>query len=461
MLVASSRRFDCSCRAGSRICIAVPGDGVSRWFKISLAVVLAGGIAAVASSVQVRRAAESDFQMQAELATANAARIRKHLIVFSEYRVSAGNTLTESLKKFGVEPAAIAGIVGTARPVYDLRRVRAGNRLSIGRSVNGKLRAIRYQIDPGRMLEVKSDDSGFAASVSAIPSRTEVTSVNGEVRDSLFNAVSDAGETPELALRLSQIFGYDLDFYSDPRAGDTFRVIVEKTKYLDGKAAGYGRILAAEYVNAGHSYQALLFHDPAGNPAYYSPDGKSLQKAFLRSPLKFAAPITSRFSLSRFHPILKRYRPHLGIDYGAPIGTPVQTIAAGRVIFAGRKGGDGNMVHIVHSNGYETMYLHLSRILVRVGSRVSQGQTVGLVGMTGLATGPHLDFRILDHGQFRNFLAMHLPPSEPIAPNERREFASVRDQWMPRLNAVTPIVASADLNSPSSPSPETLATGTR
>ena len=151
-------------------------------------------------------------------------------------------------------------------------------------------------------------------------------------------------------------------------------MVVEKTKYLDGKTAAYGRILAAEYDNDGHPYQALLFHDPAGNPAYYSPDGKSLQKAFLRSPLKFAAPITSHFSLSRFHPILKTYRPHLGIDYGAPTGTPVQTIGAGRVEFAGRKGGDGNMVRIAHSSGYETMYLHLSRILVKVARASSWGR---------------------------------------------------------------------------------------
>jgi murein DD-endopeptidase MepM/ murein hydrolase activator NlpD len=230
--------------------------------------------------------------------------------------------------------------------------------------------------------------------------------------------------------------------------GDTFHVLIEKLKYLDGKPAGYGRILAAEYKNDGHPYDAILFHDPAGNPAYYSLDGKSLQKAFLRSPLKFAAPITSRFSLNRFHPILKTYRAHLGIDYGAPTGTPVQSIGSGRVVFAGGKGGDGNMVHIVHSNGYETMYLHLSRILVRAGARIEQGQTIGLVGMTGLATGPHLDFRILQHGQFRNFLALRLPPSDPVAPRDRQEFVSFRDEWMPRLDSGSTNVTRAALTQP-------------
>ena len=415
------------------------GGDVSRRFLLLVACLSCVGIGVVASAVRARLAAEREFHNQASLAALDAARIQKHLVLFSAHRVAPGKTFTDSLKEVGIEPGTVVGIVGTAQPVYDLRHVRAGNMLSVGRSVTGELREIRYQIDPDTMLQVKPAPDGFAANVRTIPSRTEVVTVSGEVRDSLFNAVSDAGESPELAMRLAQIFGYDLDFYTDPRQGDTFRVVLEKKKYLDSKTAGYGRILAAAYENGGHPFEALLFHDPAGNPAYYAPDGQSLQKAFLRSPLKFAAPITSRFSLQRFHPILKTYRPHLGIDYGAPTGTPVQTIGSGRVVFAGRKGGDGNMVHIVHSNGYETMYLHLSRILVRNGQRVSLGQTIGLVGMTGLATGPHLDFRILQHGQFLNFVALKLPPSDPVSRQDWNEFASDRDQWVPLLNSDRPL----------------------
>ncbi len=157
-----------------------------------------------------------------------------------------------------------------------------------------------------------------------------------------------------------------------------FHVLVEKKLYLNGQTAGYGRILAAEYKNAGHPYQAVLFHDATGAPGYFNPDGSALQKAFLRSPLKFAAPVTSHFSQSRFHPILKTYRPHLGVDYGAPTGTPVQSIGNGHVIFAGMSGGSGNLVRIAHSNGYETMYMHLSRILVHVGEHVDAGQRIGL-----------------------------------------------------------------------------------
>jgi len=246
--------------------------------------------------------------------------------------------------------------------------------------------------------------------------------------------VEEAGESAEVAMRLAQIFGYDLDFYTDPRRGDTFRIVLEKRRYSNGDTAGYGKILAAEYINDGRKYQALLFHDPEGRPAYYTADGKSLQKAFLRSPLKFGAPVTSHFSKARFHPILKTYRPHLGTDYGAPVGTPVQTIGSGRVVFAGRKGGDGNMVHIVHSNGYETMYLHLSRMFVHPGEHVEIGKIIGLVGQTGLATGPHLDFRIVQKGQFKNFERLGLPSSDPVSKKDLPEFAAVREEWLPVLN---------------------------
>src|SRR6202521_3168793 len=283
------------------------------------------------------------------------------------------------------------------------------------------------------MLRIVPEDRGFTAQIREIPSRMEIAAVAGRVDDSLFNAVEDAGVSAELAMHMAQIFGYDLYFYTDPRKGDTFRIVLEKKKYANGQTAGYGKILAAEYENAGKKYQALLFHDPTGRPGYYSADGKSLQKAFLRSPLKFGAPVTSHFSRARFHPILKTYRPHLGTDYGAPVGTPVQTIGSGRVVFAGRKGGEGNMVQIAHANGYETMYLHLSRMLVHTGAHVEIGKTIGLVGSTGLSTGPHLDFRILQEGQYKNFEKLGLPPSHPVSKKNLPEFPAVREKWLPLL----------------------------
>ena len=409
------------------------GENVNRRFLLLLMCVCAAGAATIGYAFEKRLETTAQFDSQVKLAREEAARIREQTVLAKEDRLRAGENFTVALRKFGLSAEEAASASAAAQRAFNMRQVRAGNTITVGRSVEGELREIDYKIDPDRMLKIVPDEKGFTAQVSEIPSKMEVMAVTGRIDDSLFNAVEDAGESAELAMRLAQIFGYDLDFYTDPRKGDTFRMVLEKKKYANGKTAGYGRILAAEYENAGKKYQALLFQDPTGRPGYYSADGKSLQKAFLRSPLKFGAPVTSHFSKARFHPILKTYRPHMGTDYGAPVGTPVQTIGSGRVVFAGRKGGEGNMVQIAHSNGYETMYLHLSRMFVRSGEHVEIGKTIGLVGSTGLSTGPHLDFRILQKGQYKNFEKLGLPPSDPVSKKNLPEFAALREKWLPVL----------------------------
>ena len=406
---------------------------MNRRFLFLLLSVCAAGAATLGYVFQRRLATAAEFDHQLQVAKDEAARIREQVILPTEKKVPAGENFAAALQKFGLSAEEAANASVAAQHAYNLRQVRAGNTITVGRSVEGTLREIDYKIDADHMLKIVPEDRGFAAQIKEIPSRMEVAAVSGRVEDSLFNAVEDAGESPELAMRLAQIFGYDLDFYTDPRKGDTFRMVLEKKKYANGQTAGYGKILAAEYQNAGKKYQALLFHDPAGQPGYYSADGKSLQKAFLRSPLKFGATVTSHFSRARFHPILKTYRPHMGTDYGAPVGTPVQTIGSGKVLFAGRKGGEGNMVQVAHPNGYETMYLHLSRMFVRSGEHVEIGKTIGLVGSTGLSTGPHLDFRILQKGQYKNFEKLGLPPSDPVSKKNLPEFAAVREKWLPLL----------------------------
>jgi murein DD-endopeptidase MepM/ murein hydrolase activator NlpD len=396
-------------------------------------VLLCAGGGLLAYAVHQRLETTAEWNRQIALATSEAETIRRNLVVPTDQRVRTGENFAAALQKFGLTADEAAGAAAAAGRAFNLRQLRAGNTITVGRSVEGNLREIDYRIDSYRMLKIVPETNGYTAQVRDIPAHTEIVAVRGTLDDSLFNAVEQSGESPELAMRMAQIFGYDMDFYTDPRRGDTFCILLEKKKYANGQTAGYGKIFAAEYDNAGKKYQALLYHDPAGQPGYYTGDGKSLQKAFLRSPLKFGAAVTSHFSKARFHPILKTYRAHLGTDYGAPIGTPVQTIGSGRVIFAGRKGGEGNMVQVAHANNYETMYLHLSKMFVRMGERVEIGKTIGLVGSTGLSTGPHLDFRIMQKGQYKNFEKLGLPPSDPVAKKNLPEFSALREKWLPLL----------------------------
>ena len=406
---------------------------VSRKFIVVVFLVLCAGGGLLTYAFQQRLRAAAEWDREVALAAAEAERIRQSIVVPTDQPIRTGENFAAALQKFGLSAEEAAGASSAAQHAFNLRQLRAGNTITVGRSVEGTLREIDYRIDADRMLRIVPDEQGYSAQVREIPSHMEIVAVRGKLDDSLFNAVEDTGESAELALRIAQIFGYDLDFYTDPRKGDTFCILLEKKKYLNGKTAGYGKIFAAEYDNGGRKFQALLYHDPAGQPGYYTAEGKSLQKMFLRSPLKFGAAVTSHFSAARFHPILKTYRAHLGTDYGAPVGTPVQTIGSGRVVFAGAKGGEGNMVQIAHASGYETMYLHLSKMFVRGGEHVEIGKTIGLVGSTGLSTGPHLDFRILQKGQYKNFEKLGLPPSDPVAKKNFPEFAALREKWLPLL----------------------------
>jgi len=393
--------------------------------------------ACVGTSYYLRYSNEKEFAADLSVAHAEAMQFRQQIVRFSKHVLPSRLPFASFLQGLGIDSPTAARVVASAQPVFNLRHLRAGNQLTIGRSMDGDLREVRYNIDPEHILSIAPQGDAFESKLETIPSHSAEVGVSGQIDGSLFQAVTDAGEKPELAMRLAAIFAFDLDFYTDPRPGDTFRVVVEKKTLASGETISYGRILAAEYNNGGRTYRAILFRDEAGNESYFTPDGKSMKKAFLHSPLKFAAPITSHFSYSRFHPILKEYRPHLGIDYGAPMGTPVQTIGEGKVIFAGPKGGDGNLVKVQHSNGYTTYYMHLSKILVRNGAHVAQGQSIGLVGMTGLATGPHLDFRIERAGQFLNFEKLGLPTADPISRRDWAAFISARDQAMALMPSLT------------------------
>ncbi len=406
--------------------------GAGKFGVLSCLVATTFGAVLLTVVIRQRLFAESRLAKETQLAQEDVDVIASRRSVYSEREIPSRTTFSEFLERAGFDGRTIDQIIRDARPVYDLSRVRAGNRVTFVHSGKGDLRSIHYQIDLDRVLWITKEEEGFGAEIKPVPYEVFVTGVTGRIEDSLFQALADSGELAQLALEIADIFGWDIDFYTDPRRGDTFEVVVEK-KVLAGELLGYGRVLAAQYRNEGKLHQAVLFRDPNGRPAYYAPNGKSMKKAFLRSPLKFSTWVTSGFSHRRLHPILKRYRPHLGVDYHAPVGSPVQSVADGRVVFAGRKGGAGKMIHLRHAKGYETYYMHLSRIRVRAGQRVSQGQVIGLSGATGLATGPHLDFRVRQHGKFRNFLRLKLPPAQSVARADWAEFVVARTQLMDEL----------------------------
>jgi len=342
-------------------------------------------------------------------------------------------TITQVLVSEGIPVEMVHEIVDAARPVYDLAKVKAEQLYYLCFTQDGKFSNFRYPVDDERYLTVYHDagENRMVPVMKNFRYETRLENVSAEIESSLFASVIGIGERDQLALDLADIFGSDIDFYTDLQKGDSFRVRIEK-KYLDGQFSKYGAILAADFTNQQKVLTGIRFEDEHGKPAYYAPDGKALKKSFLKSPLKFGR-ITSRFSAARRHPILKIVRPHLGVDYAAPMGTPVQAVAAGVVTGAGRSGGNGKMVQIRHSGGYETMYLHLSRIAVKSGARVAQGEVIGNVGSTGLSTGPHLDFRIRQKGRAVNPTKVIFPPGAPVAAAQFARFSALRDKLMDDL----------------------------
>jgi len=343
------------------------------------------------------------------------------------------SNLADLLKRRNFDNREIHKLKEAVKPVYDLGKIRAGRQLRLASLPGGPWKTLEYDIDETRFLVVRNDEDGIKAEVKIVPFEVRPAFAWGVIEDSLIGALNKAGEEDGLALDLvERCFGWDIDFNTDLRKGDSFRIYVEK-KFLDGRFAGYRDILAAEFTNEGHVFRAFRFTYPdTGVSDYFDENGGSRRKDFLRSPIKFVTPrITSRFSSSRFHPIYKIYRPHFGVDYAAPVGTPVQATADGEVTFAGRDGAAGNTVKIRHKNSYETMYLHLSGFGrgVRKGAELKGGDIVGYVGSSGDSTGPHLDYRITYHGGPVNPLGHKFKPADPL----RKEFLEVYKKEVGRL----------------------------
>lgn len=351
-----------------------------------------------------------------------------------EERIQRGDTVAAVLARLNVnDPAAVAYLL-QAKDVRSLYQLIPGRSIRVVTTEDGGLESLSYVNTDGRRLHVKRSELGFSASEEVPPTEQWVMQSSGEIETSLFAATDVAGVPEMVAVQLAEIFSSDIDFHRDLRRGDRFSVIYEALA-ADGEFVGFGRVLSAEFVNQGNEFRAVYFRDAQRRSGYYTPDGRNVRKAFLRSPIEFSR-VTSGFSNSRFHPVLKTWRAHKGIDYGAPTGTRVRATADGYVTFAGRKGGYGNVVTVRHPNGYTTLYAHLSGFAqsVRQGRRVIQGEVVGFVGSTGLATGSHLHYEFHVNGVHQNPMRLAMPPGPPITTQLRPEFEEAARPLFARLD---------------------------
>jgi len=358
-------------------------------------------------------------------------------------------TLDAMLRGHGVSANVVGTVVQAASVVFDLRRLRAAQPFLLERASSGDLRRFEYEIDADsylRVVPVAPDASEFRAEVLPIPKTLEHGAAAGTIgasTPSLFQALAATGERAALTLALAQVFSGEIDFNSEVQPGDRFAVAFERFVRESGTSS-YGAITAAEFENDGRRIRAVRFVPPGGEADYFDDEGHSLRRFFLRSPLKFEPRVTSRYSTRRMHPILRTARAHTGVDYGAPTGAAVVAVSNGTVVSATRDNANGRMVRLRHVSGYETYYLHLSAFApgIRRGARVAQGQTIGAVGSTGLATGPHLHYGLKKNGTWVDPLREHrnMPPGDPVPAEAMDAFRTVRDKALEQLAEVTEIV---------------------
>ncbi len=339
-----------------------------------------------------------------------------------EEEVGNGDSLARIFSRLGLSPTLLHNITHSGDEAKELARINPGESLRVHLDDEGNFLQLIHQRSPINSLKITPDGESFRAEIVTQDLETRVAHLSGTITNSLYLSAQEAGLSDDLIMDLAYIFGWDIDFALEIRSGDQFTVIYQE-EYLQGEKYRNGPILAAEFVNRGKVFRAIRYVDDKGRSDYFSPDGKNMRKAFLRAPVDFRR-ISSRFSQSRWHPVLGVKRPHRGVDYAAPIGTPIKASGDGKVIHVGWKGGYGKAVIIQHSNRYTTLYGHLNGYKrgIKKGVRVKQGQTIGFLGKTGLATGPHLHYEFRVNGVHRNPLTVKLPEATPIADKYREDF---------------------------------------
>jgi len=363
--------------------------------------------------------------------------------------VAQRTTLDAMLRDYGLAADVVGTVVEAARAVFDPRRLRSSQPFLLERTLEGGLRHFEYEIDADSYLRVTPIAFGadeLRAEVLPIPKTLEHAVAAGAIdgsTPSLFQAMEAAGENAELTIALAQIFSGEIDFNTEVQPGDRFALAFEGVVREDGPPT-YGAITAAEFDNDGRRVRGVRFTAPGGKADYFDEQGRSLRRFFLRSPLKFEPRITSRYSLRRLHPVLQTTQAHRGVDYGAPTGAPVVAVANGTVMSATYDDVNGRMVRVRHASGYDSAYLHLSAFApgIRRGVRVDQGQTIGAVGSTGLATGPHLHYGLQKNGTWVDPLReqRNMPPGDPVPAAAMEAFRAVRDEALEQLAAAVHLV---------------------
>lgn len=354
-------------------------------------------------------------------------------------RLARAETLSTALGALGVSGAQVHAVVVALDGIYDFRAARAGSKFEVHLDDESSLGYLRFDHGPTDIFEVTRGEEGdYEGRRVDVPLTTEEALVGVVIETSLYRALDEAGEGPDLVSILADVFAWDIDFQRDQQPGDSFRLVVEKT-YAEGRFVGYGRVLAAEYFGKVGTLRTF-WYAPNGDETkaeYFLEDGRSARKFFLATPLKYTR-VSSRFSRARKHPILGYTRAHLGVDYAAPRGTPVRAMAGGTVTFAGRKGANGKMVKIRHRAGLVSSYSHLHRIGkgIRRGAKVKQKQVIGQVGSTGLSTGPHLHFAVRKNGKMMNPQKLELSRMDPVARTDRTQFEQLVAAQIDRLRSI-------------------------
>lgn len=395
----------------------------------------------VATQLESNAASQPSNGEMEEPATANTS---DDGLEWSVAEVRKGDTLSHLFKRVGLGPKEVHDVVSAKGDLSELKKIHPGQTFRFGMK-DQQLDSLEYVISRTESLFIKRTDNGYESEVVKQDLVPFTSYAEGTIKSSLFLAANKAGLSNSLTMELANMFGWDVDFALDIREGDSFRVIYQEL-HLNGEKVKDGDILAAQFTNQGKTFTAIRYETSDRGADYFSPDGQSMRKAFRRSPVDFAR-ISSHFNLARKHPVLHTIRAHKGTDYAAATGTPIKATGDGKVIFAGWKGGYGRTVILQHGQGIQTLYAHMNGFgrNIRSGTRVSQGQIIGYVGKTGLATGPHLHYEFYVNGAVRNPVTVKLPQANPISAQDRASFIAVASQMQQQLATYAATIQSEQL----------------